>query len=129
MPVTAPALPRLLQPVQEKEAAEEELQQAQTAAAAKQQELGGRLQESADERAALKEQLKAARSDLSDVRSQLELRDYQAGQQKSREATVAADMAAADARLKERVAELEALKRSLQVGGRRRRGGGGTGRG
>ncbi len=59
----------------------------------------------------------ALRTELSDAKAQLELRDYEGDLQKSREAERAVELEALGARLKERVADMEGLKRSLEVCG------------
>lgn len=78
-------------------------------------ELSSRYQEAVEERGSLKAQLKALKAELVDTRAKLELRDYEAGLREAKDAAHKAQLEEASGKVKEKVAELESIRRALQV--------------
>ncbi len=85
------------------------------AAAAQHEDVSSRYQEAVEERGSLKAQLKALKAELVDTRAKLELRDYEAGLREAKDAAHEAQLEEASGKLKDKVAELESIRRTLQV--------------
>ncbi|KXZ43594.1 hypothetical protein GPECTOR_86g388 [Gonium pectorale] len=100
---------------QEREALKEALAQSQAAAESKYLELSARHKDTLDAQFELKEKLKAIKTELSDTRAKLELRDYEAGMRESKEQAFTAQLNEATARIKERTEEVDSLRRSVKA--------------